>query len=65
MNNPARMAEITARCFDRAMLEMGPAQLNIPRDYFYGEVQCEIPKPMRLAAMNAIIREETSPTRPR
>lgn len=25
----------------------------------------EIPKPMRLAAMNAIIREETSPTRPR
>lgn len=25
----------------------------------------EVPKPMRLAAMNAIIREETSPTRPR
>lgn len=25
----------------------------------------EIPKPMRLAAMNAIIREETAPTRPR
>lgn len=48
VNNPARMAEYTARCFDRAMSEMGPTQLNIPRDYFYGEVDCEIPVPMRL-----------------
>ncbi|KAI5935399.1 Proto-oncogene tyrosine-protein kinase ROS [Manis javanica] len=46
--NPKRMAEFTARCFDRAISEMGPTQLNIPRDYFYGEVQCEIPKPMRV-----------------
>jgi sulfoacetaldehyde acetyltransferase len=46
--NPKRMAEITARCFDRAMSEMGPTQLNIPRDYFYGEISCEIPKPMRV-----------------
>ena len=46
--NPKRMAEITARCFDRAVSEMGPTQLNIPRDYFYGEVTCEIPKPMRV-----------------
>jgi sulfoacetaldehyde acetyltransferase len=37
VNNPKRMAEIAGRCFDRAMLEMGPCQLNIPRDYFYGE----------------------------
>jgi sulfoacetaldehyde acetyltransferase len=42
VNNPKRMAEYTGRCFDRAM------QLNIPRDYFYGEIQCEIPKPMRV-----------------
>jgi sulfoacetaldehyde acetyltransferase len=48
VNNPARMAEFTARCFDRAMSEMGPTQLNIPRDYFYGEIDCEINKPMRL-----------------
>lgn len=48
VNNPARMAEFTARCFDRAMSEMGPTQLNIPRDYFYGEIECEIPRPMRL-----------------
>lgn len=46
--NPKRMAEFTARCFDRAISENGPTQLNIPRDYFYGEIQCEIPKPMRV-----------------
>ncbi len=48
VTNPKRMAEFTARCFDRAMSEMGPTQLNIPRDYFYGEITCEIPKPMRV-----------------
>jgi len=48
VNNPRRMAEIAARCFDRAMLEMGPAQLNIPRDFFYGEIEACIAKPMRV-----------------
>lgn len=48
VNNPKRMAEYTARCFDRAMSEIGPTQLNIPRDYFYGEIETEIPKPQRL-----------------
>ena len=48
VNNPKRMAEITARCFDRALLEMGPAQLNIPRDFFYGDIECEIPQPIRI-----------------
>jgi len=48
VNNPKRMAEFTGRCFDRAMNEMGPAQLNIPRDYFYGDITCEIPKPSHL-----------------
>lgn len=45
VTHPARMAEFTGRCFDRAMSEMGPTQLNIPRDYFYGEIECEIPEP--------------------
>src|SRR5258705_10215951 len=49
VNNPARMAEITGRCFDMALAERGPTQLNIPRDYFYGEIDCEIPKPQRVA----------------
>jgi sulfoacetaldehyde acetyltransferase len=48
VTHPARMAEYTGRCFDRALSDMGPTQLNIPRDYFYGEIQCEIPRPIRV-----------------
>jgi len=48
VTNPERMAEFTARCFDRAKSDMGPTQLNIPRDYFYGEITCEIPKPQTI-----------------
>ncbi len=48
VNNPNRMAEFTGRCFDYAMSEMGPTQLNIPRDYFYGDINVEIPQPLRL-----------------
>ena len=60
VNNPNRMAEYTARCFDRAISEMGPTQLNIPRDFFYGEIDVEIPKPARLdrgAGGNASLNE--------
>ncbi len=48
VNNPKRIAEFTARCFDRALSDLGPTQLNIPRDYFYGDVEVEIPQPMRV-----------------
>ncbi|MBT8080158.1 MAG: sulfoacetaldehyde acetyltransferase [Gammaproteobacteria bacterium] len=48
VNNPNRMAEFTGRCFDRALSEMGPTQLNIPRDYFYGDINVEIPQPMKI-----------------
>lgn len=48
VNNPKRMAELTGRAFDRAMSEMGPTQLNIPRDFFYGEIETEIPQPSRV-----------------
>ncbi|QCY46079.1 MULTISPECIES: sulfoacetaldehyde acetyltransferase [Glutamicibacter] len=48
VTHPNRMAEYTARCFDRAMSEIGPTQLNIPRDYFYGESTTEIPEPRRV-----------------
>ena len=48
VNNPNRIAEYTARCFDRAHSELGPTQLNIPRDYFYGDIDIEIPQPMHL-----------------
>ncbi len=40
-----RLAELTGRCFDLALTERGPTQLNIPRDLFYGEVDVAIPQP--------------------
>jgi sulfoacetaldehyde acetyltransferase len=43
-----RMAEITARCFDMAMSERGPTQLNIPRDNFYGVADYDIPQPKKI-----------------
>ncbi len=48
VNNKARMAEMTARAFDRAHIELGPTQLNIPRDFFYGEGDYEIPAPITI-----------------
>src|SRR5678816_4350359 len=48
VNNKARMAELTGRAFDRAHLELGPTQLNIPRDFFYGDIECEIPRPLTI-----------------
>ncbi|HEY5581547.1 MAG TPA: sulfoacetaldehyde acetyltransferase, partial [Rhodoferax sp.] len=48
VNNPRRIAEYTGRCFDRALSDLGPTQLNIPRDYFYGEIETEIPTPQRV-----------------
>ena len=48
VNGSGRMAEITARCFDMALAERGPTQLNIPRDFFYGEIDVEIPSPRQL-----------------
>ncbi len=48
INNPKRIAELTGRAFDRAMLDMGPAQINIPRDFFYGEAELEVPSPIRI-----------------
>ena len=40
---PERVAELTARCFNRAINDRGPTQLNIPRDHFYGEIDVSIP----------------------
>ena len=48
VNSPLRMAELTGRAFDIALAERGPVQINIPRDYFYGEGDFEIPEPKRI-----------------
>ena len=45
VNGSARMAEFTSRCFDIAMAERGPTQLNIPRDFFYGDINVDIKQP--------------------
>ena len=37
-----RIAELTRRAFYMAKTENGPAQLNIPRDYFYGTSEYDI-----------------------
>ncbi len=42
VNRPDRMAELARRAFYMAKNLNGPAQLNIPRDYFYGELEDEI-----------------------
>jgi sulfoacetaldehyde acetyltransferase len=42
VNRPDRMAELARHCFYIAKAECGPTQLNIPRDYFYGELDDEI-----------------------
>jgi len=42
VNRPERMAELARRAFYMAKLENGPTQLNIPRDYFYGELEDEV-----------------------
>jgi len=46
VNRPERIAELTHRAFQLAMLERGPTQVNIPRDYFYGEYDYTIPRPI-------------------
>ena len=43
------MAELTGRAFDVAQLELGPVQLNIPRDYFYDQHDFAIPGPTRIS----------------
>jgi len=48
VNRPDRLAEFTSRCFDLALSERGPTQLNIPRDYFYGDVDVTLPKPIKV-----------------
>jgi sulfoacetaldehyde acetyltransferase len=42
VNAPGRIAELTHRAFTIALNERGPVQVNIPRDYFYGDIETEI-----------------------
>jgi len=60
VNRPERMAELARNCFYVAKAESGPTQLNIPRDYFYGEIDCDIyktPDPSHGAGTRAELEE--------
>jgi sulfoacetaldehyde acetyltransferase len=45
VNSPVRIAELTHRALTIALDERGPVQINIPRDYFYGELETTIATP--------------------
>ncbi len=48
VNSPQRMAELTDRALRIALRERGPVQINIPRDYFYGDIEAEIAAPQTI-----------------
>jgi sulfoacetaldehyde acetyltransferase len=48
VNRPERIAELTHRAFTLAMAERGPVQINIPRDYFFGEIDATIAPAQRI-----------------
>lgn len=48
VNSPHRIAELTHRAFTLALAERGPTQVNIPRDYFYGEIDATIQPPLEI-----------------
>merc|ERR1719163_992030 len=45
VNNGARMAELTGLAYNASIRELGPVQLNIPRDFFYGQNTFTVPRP--------------------
>ena len=47
VNRPDRIPELVRNAFRVALAERGPAQIDIPRDYLYGEVEVEILPPHR------------------
>jgi sulfoacetaldehyde acetyltransferase len=50
VSRPDRIAEAVRTAFRIALAERGPVQIDIPRDYFYGEIDVEILPPHRYRA---------------
>jgi sulfoacetaldehyde acetyltransferase len=48
VNSPSRIGELTHRALTIALHERGPVQINLPRNYFYGEFETAIPEPMTI-----------------
>ncbi len=51
---PDRMAETFRTAFREAYARRGPVQVNIPRDYFYGESETEILEPHQYRAFGRV-----------
>jgi sulfoacetaldehyde acetyltransferase len=62
VSRPDRLAELTQRAFTLAMHERGPAQINVPRDLFYGDGGALVPKapPLRRSAGSAQSLDEAA-----
>jgi len=62
VNNPKRISELPAQALDLALFERGPVQINIPRDFFYGEddFQIRLPKNMARSAGSASALEHAA-----
>lgn len=50
--HPSRAGDVLRTAFRIAYAERGPVYVDVPRDYFYGEVYEEIMEPARYRAMN-------------
>ena len=50
--HPSRAGDVLRTAFRIAYAERGPVYVDIPRDYFYGEVNEEILKPSQYRALN-------------
>jgi sulfoacetaldehyde acetyltransferase len=48
VNRPERIAELLHRAMTIALDERGPVQVNVPRDFFYGEFDATIARPRRI-----------------
>ncbi|HWQ76489.1 MAG TPA: sulfoacetaldehyde acetyltransferase [Syntrophomonas sp.] len=52
VTHPTRAADVLRTAFRIAYAERGPVYVDVPRDYFYGEVNEEILPPYRYRALN-------------
>ena len=44
------MAELTGLAYNASIRELGPVQLNIPRDFFYVQNTFTVPRPQTIEA---------------
>lgn len=58
--SPARMAETMRAAFRHANARLGPAQVDIPRDFFYGDTEQTILRPQQYRSSAPIAADDAS-----